>query len=416
MSPTGLEDVWRHELPHVLGALVGRYGDFDDCEDAAQEAFLAAVRQWPLEGVPDRPRAWLLRVASRRLIDHRRSESARDAREQVDGLRRPADALRAPAADEPASPAPDDTLSLLVMCCHPALSQTSQVALTLRAVAGLTTAQIAAAFLVPQATIAQRISRAKATLRRSGATFHLPAAPELPHRIAAVLQVLYLVFNEGYTTSGGPSLLDVWLTAEALRLTRMLHQMWPDHTEAAGALALMVLTNSRTPTRTDAVGNLVPLAEQNRSRWDRAAIAEGVALLEQTLPRGHTGPFQLQAAIAAVHAEAPSWEETDWLQITMLYRMLQQQAPSPTVTLNLAVAVGMAHGPQAGLSSLEPLTELPEMQRGHRFHAVRAHLLELTGRRAEAADAYALAARRTSSIPEQRYLNTCAARAGSGPS
>ncbi|MFC7403654.1 RNA polymerase sigma factor [Georgenia alba] len=413
---TELEDVWRRETPHVLGALVRRYGDFDGAEDAVQEALFAAARQWPTEGVPDNPRGWLIRVASRRLVDHLRSESARAAREEAVGVARPDDAELAPAADAPLTegdPAGDDTLRLLLLCCHPALTPPSQVALTLRSVVGLTTAQVAAVFLVPESTMAQRISRAKATLRRAGARFELPAPGDLPDRLAAVLEVLYLLFTEGHTASGGPQLVDVALTREAIRLTRQLRTLVPEDDEVAGALALMLLTDARSATRTDEHGDLVPLEEQDRSRWDRAAIEEGVRLVEEVLPHGRVGAFQLQAAIAAVHAEAPTAAETDWLQITVLYRMLEEVAPGPAVTLNRAVAVGMAHGPEAGLGVVDPLTTDASMRRHHRTWAVRAHLLEMAGRPAEAAADFARAASLTTSIPEQRYLNRRAARAHS---
>ena len=405
MTPADLEDVWRREVPHVLGALLRRYGDFDSCEDAAQEAVLAAAAQWPTEGMPDNPRGWLVRVASRRLIDHLRSEQARTRREEEVGTRQPTDAFHAPAADADLSDVDGDTLELLLLCCHPALTRPSRVALTLRAVAGLTTAQIAAAFLVPETTMAQRISRAKATLHAAGARFTPPADEELPDRLTAVLHVLYLVFNEGYATSAGGDLIDVSLTREAIRLVRQLRRARPDDNEIVGLLALMLLTDARRGARTDPAGDLIPLEHQDRGRWDGQAIAEGVALVEEVLPSGRVGAFQIQAAIAAIHDEAPTWADTDWLQITMLYRMLDRTAPGPMVTLNLAVATGMAHGPDAGLERVDPLLDLPEMQRHHRTHAVRAHLLEMAGRHQEAAAAYAHAARLTASIPEQRYLN-----------
>lgn len=409
MTSSGLEDVWRREAPHVLAALARRFGDFDGAEDAAQEALLAAATQWPVDGTPDNPRAWLIRVGSRRLIDQWRSASARSAREEGAGVRLPADAHRVPAADE--TPAPvDDTLQLLLLCCHPALTRPSQVALTLRAVGGLTTAQIAAGYLVPESTMAQRVSRAKATLRASVARFTPPTGPELPDRLHAVRLVLYLVFTEGSTTSGGSRLLDVSLTDEAIRLTRQLHAASPDDPESAGLLALMLLTDARRPARTDDYGDLVVLEHQDRSRWDRAAVAEGVGLIEQALGQGPVGVYQLQAAIAAVHDESPTWADTDWLQITMLYRMLERLDPAPMVTLNLAVAVGMAHGPLAGLAVVDPLLDQPGMQRHHRLHAVRAHLLEMAGRHTEAVAEYGLAARLTTSLPEQRYLNGRLAR------
>ncbi|HKG64471.1 MAG TPA: sigma-70 family RNA polymerase sigma factor [Solirubrobacteraceae bacterium] len=394
-----LEDVWRRESPHVLGALLRRHGDLADCEDAAQEALEAAARQW--QELPGNPRGWLITVASRRLIDRARADAARAGREL------------AVASEEP-SPVPperDDSLELLLLCCHPALSRPSQVALTLRAVSGLSTAEIAAAFLVPEATMGQRLSRARATLREAGVRFERPEPDDLPARVAAVLDVLHLVFNEGYTRSAGRALLDGELTREAIRLTRELERALPDHDEVAGALALMLLTQAREPARTDARGDLVPLARQDRSRWRRDEIAQGVAILERVLPRGPVGRFQLQAAIAAVHAEAPDAAGTDWAQIRTLYDMLERVAPGPAVTLNRAVAVAMESGPAAGLTIVGGLLEDPRLARHHRTHAVRAHLLELAGDRVGAADAFARAAGLTASLPEQRYLNRCAAEA-----
>ena len=410
MSLGGLEDVWRRESPHVLGALLRRHADLGDCEDAAQEAVEAAARQWGREGVPDDPRAWLIRVGSRRLIDRERADGARAAREEAVAVAAPAAALTAPPPDAEPRAAADDSLALLLLCCHPALTRASQVALTLRAVSGLETAQIAAAFLVPERTMAQRLSRARATLRAAGARFELPPTEALPERVAAVLDVLHLAFNEGYTRSAGDTLVDGALTREAIRLTRDLHRRLPGHDEVAGALALMLLTQAREAARTDARGDLVPLSQQDRRRWDAELIAEGTALLERVLPRGPVGRFQLQAAIAAVHAEAVRWEETDWAQITVLYEMLERVAPGPAVTLNRAVAVGMASGPEDGLRIVDALLADPAMARHHRTHAVRAHLLEMAGEREAAARSYARAAQLTASLPEQRYLNARAAR------
>ena len=404
-----LEEVWRQESPHVLAALMRRHGDLADCEDAAQEALVAAAEQWPQEGVPEYPRGWLIRVASRRLVDRIRSDQARSAREETDGVAQPADAFTAPAADEP-DDSGDDALLLVLLCCHPALSRPSQVALTLRAVSGLATADIAAAFLVPETTMAQRLSRARNTLRDNAVRFERPTTDELPTRVAAVLDVLYLVFNEGYARTSGPRLVETSLAEEAIRLTRQLHAYLPDHDEVAGALALMLLTHARRDARVDARGDLVPLAEQDRCRWDAANITEGVAILEEVLPRGHVGAHQLQAAIAALHAEAARYEDTDWAQIVVLYTMLAEVAPSPAVTLNRAVAVGMASGPDAGLAALGPLVDDPALRRYHRLPAVRAHLFELAGDRAAAAAEYARAAELTSSWPEQRYLASRLAR------
>lgn len=379
MTSHALEAVWRRESPHVLRALRRRHDDLGHCEDAAQEALEAAARQWPRDGVPDDPRGWLVRVASRRLIDRRRAEEARAAREHAVVAALPRDAFTSPGADAPRRLDADDTLRLLFLCCHPALTRASQVALTLRAVAGLDTAQVAAAFLVPERTMAQRLSRARGALRSAGARFELPAGAMLAPRVAAVLDVLHLVFSEGHTRSRGDALLDDRLAREAIGLTRRLCRLLPGHDEVAGALALMLLTHARAAARTDARGDLVPLAEQDRRRWDAALIAEGVRMLERALPRGHVGRYQLQAAIAAVHAEAPAFADTDWEQIHVLYEMLEQVSPGPAVTLNRAVAAGMAQGPARRLAIVAPLLADPAMQRHHRTHAVRAHLLEMAG-------------------------------------
>jgi len=397
-----VEDVLRTTGPQVLGALVRRHGQFDACEDAVQEALLAAATQWPAEGVPDNPRAWLLTVAGRRLTDAWRSDSARRTREV------------AVVTLDPREPGPvtgeDDTLTLLFLCCHPALTPPSQVALTLRAVGGLTTAEIAAAYLVPESTMAQRISRAKQKVRVAGGRFVEPPTAERAERIDAVLQVLYLVFTEGYTSSAGPSLLRTDLTAEAIRLARLLRSLVPDDGEVTGLLALMLLTDAHRPARTDASGALVPLAEQDRSRWDRGQLDEGVALVESALAVHPAGPYLLQAAIAAVHAEAPTAQDTDWPQVVALYRVLDHVAPGPMVTLNRAVAVAMVDGPQAGLDLLAPLADDERTAGHHRRAAVRAHLLELSGDLPAARDAYRQAARLTTSLPEQRYLDSRAAR------
>ncbi|WP_426566436.1 RNA polymerase sigma factor [Angustibacter sp. McL0619] len=402
---TGLEHVWRQFAPDVLAALVRSGGDFDAAEDAAQEAMVAAARQWPVEGVPDNPKGWLIRVGSRRLVDAWRSEHARAGRELLVARAIPEPALLAPAADSALPGDHDDSLILLLLCCHPALSRPSQVALTLRAVAGLSTAQIARAFLVPESTMAQRISRAKSRLRQLGARFTVPAAEELPERVAAAAQVLYLVFTEGHTSTIGAGLYDGSLADEAIRLTRQLHQRLPADGEVAGLFALMLLTDSRRAARTRPDGSLAPLAEQDRTLWDRTRIQQGTELIEAALPTGPVGPFQLQAAIAAVHAEAASAQDTDWPQIEVLYRMLHELAPSPVVTLNHAVAVAMVDGPSAGLAMLDPLLQDAQLRRGHRLHAVRAHLLEMDGQVAQARAGYAQAARLATSIPEQRYLN-----------
>jgi RNA polymerase sigma factor (sigma-70 family) len=392
-------DVWRREAPHVLAALLRRYGDLGDCEEALQDAAEAAAARWPVDGLPDAPRAWLITVASRRLIDRARSDSARVRRETLEAARRPS------AVEEIATQDRDDTLRLFFLCCHPALTRPSQVALCLRAVAGLGVDQIASAYLVPTRTMTQRLSRARATLRQAGARFVMPSQQDLPDRVAAVIDVCHLVFTEGYARTSGEALLDVQLAEEAIRLVRQLHGAVPDNAEVAGALALMLLTHARAPARVDASGDLVPLAEQDRSLWRGELITEGVTLLERTLPRGHVGRYQLQAAITAVHAEAATYQDTDWLQISLLYDMLARVAPSAAVTLNHAVAVAMAHGPAAGLAMLEPLLDDPAMQRHHRLYAVRGHLLDLTGDTDGARRQYRIAARLTASLPEQRYLN-----------
>jgi RNA polymerase sigma factor (sigma-70 family) len=401
-TPAEVEGLLRELSPQVLGALVRRYGDFDGCEDAVQEALLAAARQWPAEGTPANPRGWLTTVAARRWIERWRQEAARRRREETA-------AALAPPPPGP-GPAADDTLTLLLLCCHPSLTQPSQVALTLRAVGGLTTAEIARAFLVPAATVAQRISRAKQRIKASGTRFGMPAEAERPERVAAVLQVLYLIFNEGYTASSGTALHRVELTGEAIRLTRQLQARLPEDGEVAGLLALMLLTDARRPARTGHDGALVPLAEQDRSRWDAQAIAEGVALITRSLASAPIGPYQLQAAIAAVHDEAARFEDTDWDQILGLYELLDRLAPGPIVTLNRIVAVAMVHGPEAGLGQLAAAEAEPALAGHHRVDAVRAHLLELAGDHEAAHAAYRLAARRTLSLAEQRYLESRAAR------
>jgi RNA polymerase sigma factor (sigma-70 family) len=402
VSGTGeVEDLLRELAPQVLGVLVRRYGQFDLSEDAVQEALLAAAVQWPTDGIPERPRGWLVTVASRRMTDQVRGESARRRREEAVAAASPADERVAPGPDADLPAAADDTLTLLFLCCHPALSPPSQVALTLRAVGGLTTAQIARAFLVPEATLAQRISRAKQTIRAAGARFAMPPPAERAERLRVVLQVLYLIFNEGYAASSGPDLQRADLTTEAIRLARQLHRLLPDDGEVAGLLALMLLTDARRPARSRPDGSLVPLAEQDRTRWDADAIAEGVALISSTLARAPLGPYQLQAAIAAVHDEAARAADTDWRQILVLYELLAQLAPGPVVTLNHAVALAMVRGPQAGLELLATLDGDGRMAGNHRLDAVRAHLLELAGDTAAAREHYRAAARRTTSLPEQ---------------
>jgi RNA polymerase sigma factor (sigma-70 family) len=405
-----IADLLRELTPQVLGALVRRYGHFDASEDAVQEALLAATVQWPDQGMPANPRGWLIRVASRRLTDQLRAELARQRREATAAALVPPEDHLAPAADEEHPADQDDTLKLLFLCCHPALSPTSQVALTLRAVGGLTTAEIASAYLVPEATMAQRISRAKQRIRATGMPFRMPREEERDGRQRVVLHVLYLVFNEGYTATSGPDLQRTDLTAEAIRLARAVHRLLPDDGEVAGLLALMLLTDARRPARTRPDGALVPLAEQDRGRWDRAAIAEGVALVTETLSRGRAGPYQVQAAISALHDEAERFEDTDWPQILALYGVLERLAPNPVVTLNQAVALAMVHGPRAGIDLLASLEADGRLTGQHRLDAVRAHLLEMDGRHEAARVHYEAAARRTTSLPERRYLEARAAR------
>ncbi|MQA27291.1 MAG: sigma-70 family RNA polymerase sigma factor [Micromonosporaceae bacterium] len=408
-AASDVEGLLRRLAPQVLGALVRRYGHFDTAEDATQEALLAAANQWPVDGVPDSPRGWLIRVASRRLTDLLRREQARQRREDAIARWTLPDQWLAPAADRPASES-DDTLILLFMCCHPALSPASQIALTLRAVGGLTTAEIARAFLVPQATMTRRITRAKQSIKASGIPFGMPTGPERAERLRAVLHVLYLIFNEGYATTSGPSLHRADLSAEAIRLARMVHRLLPDDGEVTGLLALMLLTDARRPARTGPHGELVPMAEQDRSLWNADDIAEGVALISDALPKGAAGPYQIQAAIAALHDEAPHAEATDWPQILALYEVLMRMSDNPVVALNHAVAAAMANGPRAGLELLGKLDADERIADDHRLHAVRAHLLELGGERAAAREAYQAAARRTTSLPKQRYLHARAAR------
>ena len=412
MPDTGAGVLLRQLAPQVLGAVVRRYGHFDLAEDATQEALIAAAVQWPAEGVPDNPRGWLITVASRRLTDLLRSEQARQRREDtVTSWVLPGQRL-APAADQPPSDS-DDTLILLFMCCHPALSPASQIALTLRAVGGLATAQIARAFLVPEATMTRRISRAKQSIRDSGIPFGMPTGAERAGRLAAVLHVLYLIFNEGYASTSGPSLQRGELAAEAIRLARLVRRLLPEDGEVTGLLALMLLTDARRLARTGPGGELIPMAEQDRSRWDAAQIAEGVALITGALPRGPVGPYQLQAAIAAIHDEAETAGATDWAQIVALYGLLMQTSDNPVVALNHAVAVAMAQCPRAGLDLLVSLQEDERLAGDHRLPAVRAHLLEMSGDHFAARDSYLAAARQASNLPQQRYLYAQAARLAS---
>jgi len=395
----GLEDLLREQAPQVLGVLVRRFGDFDSAEDAVQEALIAAARHWPAEGVPANPRGWLIQTAVRKMTDQLRSEQARRRREDAAAM---AGTLAVDVTGR------DDTLILLFMCCHPALTPASAIALTLRAVGGLTTAEIAKAFLVPEATMAQRISRAKQRIKASGVPFGLPEGEERAPRLRSVLHVLYLIFNEGYTSSSGADLHRTELSGEAIRLARMMHATLPSDGEVTGLLALMLLTDARRPARTGAGGELIPLAEQDRARWDRELIAEGTALITGALPGGVVGEYQVQAMIAAVHDEAASVGDTDWPQILTLYGLLERMTGNPMVALNRAIAAAMVHGPAAGLKLLEPLDE--PLAGHYRLDAVRAHLFEMAGDTQAAMAHYRAAAARTTSIPEQRYLTTQAAR------
>ncbi|AVZ73903.1 RNA polymerase subunit sigma-24 [Streptomyces lunaelactis] len=404
--PTGVEDLLRSHAPQVLGALVRRYGHFDLAEDSVQEALLAAAQQWPEQGLPDNPRGWLIKVASRRLTEALRSDEARRRREETVAQLTPRDAFTAPAPGESRAPSEDDTLTLLFLCCHPELTAAAQIALTLRAVGGLTTAEIARAHLVPEATMAQRISRAKQKVK--GVPFRQPVTEDRDQRLAAVLQVLYLIFNEGYTATSGRDLHRADLAREAIRLTRAVRRLLPTEGAVTGLLALMLLTDARSAARTGPHGELIPLDEQDRGRWDPQAITEGSALVEEALSQGPAGAYQLQAAIAALHDEAARADDTDWPQILALYDILVRRAPEPMAELGRAVAVAMVHGPEAGLAEVAKLED--RLAGHHRLDAVRAHLLEKAGDTEGARAAYRLAAQRTLSVPETRYLQMRAAR------
>ena len=416
------EQLLRELTPQVIGAVVRRFGDFAAAEDAVQEALIAASIQWPREGSPANPRGWLIQVSVRRMTDFVRADSSRRRRERIA-------AETSEAAVTPVEPpvlelhgagfttvtseheaGRDDTLVLLFMCCHPALTMSSAIALTLRAIGGLTTAQIASAFLVPESTMAQRISRAKQTIKASDEPFSMPTPGERPERLRAVLHVLYLIFNEGYTASSGPALQRSDLTAEAIRLTRAVHQLLPDDSEVGGLLALMLLTDARRAARSGPDGELIPLTTQNRELWDRSLIDEGIALVTSSLSKGAVGPYQLQAAIAALHDEAATADRTDWPQILALYGLLMRMSDNPMVSLNHAVAAAMVHGPDAGLRLVDALDIEGRLKGHHRIDAVRAHLLELAGDGEAAIRHYRRAANLTTSLPERNYLLTQAAR------
>jgi RNA polymerase sigma factor (sigma-70 family) len=395
-----VEGLLRELAPQVLAVLVRRYGDFADAEDAVQEAVLAAATRWPDQGLPHNPRGWLVTVAGRRLTDIWRADAARRHREDLAAAREPA------TAAEPSNQ--DDSLTLLFLCCHPVLAPGSAIPLTLRAVGGLSTAEIATAFLVPEDTMAKRISRAKQRIKASQVPFRMPTGDEWTGRLRTVLQVLYLIFNEGYAASTGPQVARTDLSSEAIRLVRALRQALPDEPEVTGLLALMLLTDARRPARTGPNGELVPLAEQNRARWGQALIAEGTALLSAVLPRRAIGEYQLQAAIAAIHDEAATAEQTDWPQILALYTLLECMTGNPMATLNRAIALAMVDGPAAGLAALAGLDR--RLPGHHRLDAVRAHLLEMAGDPDTAITHYLRAAGHTTSLAERDYLTAKAAR------
>jgi len=406
-----MEYLLRELAPQVLGAVTRRFRDFAAAEDAVQEALMAAVLQWPREGIPENPRGWLIQVASRRMTDSWRSDEARRRRESTLAAE---SSQTEPPADLDPEMEPDDTLTLLLMCCHPVLTPASAIALTLRAVGGLTTAEIAKAFLVPEATMAQRISRAKQSIMASGVPFQLPTREDRAQRLRAVLHTLYLIFNEGYTSSAGPQIQRLELAREAIRLARTVHALVPDDPEVAGLLALMLLTAARRAARTGPDEELIPLTRQDRTLWAQNEISEGIALLTAALSKGSVGVYQLQAAIAAVHDEAARAEDTDWPQILALYDLLERMSDNPMVTLNHAVAAAMVHGPSRGLELLQALDRDARLAGHHRLAAVRAHLLEMAGDYPAAIAHYRIAADRTTSLPERHYLITQAARLSEG--
>lgn len=408
MFSADAEHLLRELAPQVLGTVVRRFHDFASAEDAVQEALLAAALQWPREGVPENPRGWLIQVAIRRMTDQVRSDAARKRREEA--AANEMESVAIPAAELGANEERDDTLILLFMCCHPSLSPSSAIALTLRAIGGLTTAEIANAFFVPEATMAQRISRAKQSIKSSGMPFRMPSREKRSELLRTVMHVLYLIFNEGYTSSSGPQIQRPELAKEAIRLARMLHKSLPDETEAAGLLALMLLTDARRNARTSPDGELIPLSKQDRTVWDQAEISEGVALVTSALSKGAIGPYQLQAAIAAVHDEAARSEDTDWPQILALYDLLKRMSDNPMVALNYAVAAAMVFGPAKGLALIEELDSDSRVAGHHRLDAARAHLEEMAGNFKAATDHYRIAASRTTSVPERDYLLAQAAR------
>ena len=408
--PRSVEQLLRDLTPQVLGALTRRHRDFAAAEDATQEALLAASMQWPLEGVPDNPAGWLYKIALRRLSDHVRSEAARRRREESIAGEFAIEEMLMQSTDADFEPDQDDTLLLLFMCCHPSLTTASAIALTLRAVGGLTTGEIGKAFFVPEATMAQRISRAKQLIKQSNVAFSLPSEQERSQRLDAVLHVLYLIFNEGYASSAGTELQRVDLSSEAIRLTRALLVATPDSPEVAGLLALMLLTDARRGARSGPAGELIPLDEQDRDCWDKPLIQEGIALVWNAMKQGRVGPYQLQAAIAALHDEAASTEQTDWAQIHALYGLLERMGDNPMVTLSRAVAAAMVEGPDVGLRRVDEIAQDPRLKGSYRIDAVRGHLYERAGNQALALEHFQRAAEGTASLPEKNYLLSKAAR------
>jgi len=389
-----IERTFREEHGRAVAVLVRTFGDIDVAEEAVQDAFAVAIERWPRDGPPPSPAGWIITTARNRAIDRLRREAARAGR-QAEAVRYQAD--RGPAeAEEDEGPVRDDRLRLIFTCCHPSLAMTAQVALTLRLLGGLTTAEIARSFLVPEATMAQRLVRAKGKIRHAGIPFRIPRDADLPARLRAVLAVVYLIFNEGYAAGSGERLVREDLCAEAIRLGRLLAELMPDEPEVMGLLALMLLTDARRDARTTAAGELVRLADQDRTLWDRELVAEGQAIVRACLRRGEPGPYQIQAAINAVHSDEP----TDWRQVLALYDQLLAFEPTPVVALNRAVAVAEVDGPAAALDLVDDL----ELEGYHVFHAVRANLLRRLGRRADAAAAYRAAIELAGNAAEREFL------------